>query len=73
MNKVVMMKGWRCPRSDNDKKHFTLKKFLKNFHHIASKKNKVLEADSHLEGNMETDQGIKKILIPYQCKESKHC
>ena len=33
----------------------------------------MLEVDSHLEGNMATDHGIKKILAPYQSEEGKHC
>lgn len=43
------------------------------FHDIESKKDKMLEVDSHLEGNMATDHGIKKILAPYQSEEGKHC
>ena len=67
MRKVVMRKGWRCPRrSDNGKKSITLKEFLKKFHDTDSKNDKVLEADSHLGGNMATDQSIKKILAPNQ-------
>ena len=55
------------------KEYFTQKEFLKKFHDIESKKDKMLEVDSHLEGNMATDHGIKKILAPYQSEERKHC
>lgn len=56
----VSQKKWQWQKS------ITLKEFLKKFHDTESKKDNVLEADSHLVGNMATDQSIKKILAPNQ-------
>lgn len=38
-------------------------KRILEFHDIESTRDKVLETDSHLEWNMATDQGIKKLLM----------
>lgn len=44
---------WQKKTQQNKTKlHFTLKKFLKKFYNIERTKDKLLEADSHLEGNM---------------------
>lgn len=67
MNEESGEEGWICSRGVTvAKEYFTWKEFLKKFHDIEKQKDKMLEVDSYLEGNMATDHDIKKILAPYQ-------
>ena len=68
---MVVMKGWRClRRSDMGKKPLTLTEFFEKFHDTESTKDKVVEVESHLEGNV-AHQGIKKMLVTYWWEEGK--
>lgn len=52
------------------KKPLTLTEFFEKFHNTESTKDKVVEVESHLEGNV-AHQGIKKMLVTYWWEEGK--
>lgn len=63
MSKVVVTKGGRCPKGRDIDKPLHIVGPLRDFHNFESAKDKVLETDLHLDGNMSICHGIKICLF----------